>query len=180
MKTRYLKTWPLFCALLIILLNVDWIIIPFLKRAGVLGMPLLLIAWIMSTIELAFWYWFCGWLLNAAIHAKKVQDSIEFGKQITEELKGEGYIDRIKNFFIDKLNGALDGKNRITKILKTGGAFSLFLVGIIPEPGSRFVGVVFCRIANSKWGFGILALGNIAHICYVVGGWSLIFSLFNK
>jgi hypothetical protein len=164
----------------VIFLNIDWVVIPALRKAHICGLRLFLAASVMSTAELIFWYWFWGWLLDAAIHAKKVQESIAFGKQIKNELIEEGYIERIKKFFINKLNGALESKSRIVRIIKAGGAFSMILAGITPEPGGRFIGIVFCRSAHWRRGFYFLALGNILHICYIVGGWSIIFHLFER
>lgn len=179
MKTKdaVTKLWPFLCAIGVMLLNIDWVVIPALRRAHICGLRLILVAGALSTIELIFWYWFWGRLLAAAIHAKKVQESIEFGKQIKNELVEEGYIERIKKFFINKLNGTLDNKGKVVRLIKAGGAFSMILAGISPEPGSRVIGIVFCRTTHWRRGFYYLAAGNVLHICYIVGGWNFVFNL---
>ena len=176
--SRFVKLWPVLCAIGVTTLNIDWVVVPALKRAGIGGFNLLGITCFLSTAELIFFYWFLGWLLETIIKTGGVQEDINFGKQIGEELKKGGYLDRIARYFVDKYNGALDKESRIIKILKAGGVFSLFLAGITPEPGSRFIGIVFCRTMHWRNGFYILALGNLLHVCYIVGGWNLLFSMF--
>ena len=174
------KAWPLFAAVTVGSLNIDLVIIPLFLRRGLAGLKLFGIASILSTIELVFWYWFWGWLIKTTIGAKDVQESIKFSKQIGNELKKEGYIDRIKNFFLKKFYWAFNRRNMVIKAVKAGGVLSLILLGAWPEPTTRFIGVVFCRTVKSRKGFCFLAVGNILHLAYIVDGWSFIFSLFKK
>lgn len=175
-----LGTWPFMAAIAVALLNIDFVVVPSLLRGGFSGFRLFLLAGFLSTAELVFWYWFWGWLIKKVIRAKDVRESIDFGKQIGSELKKEGYIERVKMFFVQKFYWAINRKNRIAKMVKTGGAFSMILIGAFPEPGTRIIGIVFCRTTRWKKGFYFLAIGNILHLSYIVGGWSSIFSLFQQ
>ncbi len=172
--------WPFLAAAAVTLLNIDLVVVPLLLRGGVSGPWLFFLASILSTIELTFWYWFWGWLIRMVIRAKSIRESISFGKEIGGELKREGYIDRIKNFFVRKFYWAISRKNRIARIVRAGGALSMVLIGAFPEPGTRIIGIIFCRTARWKNGFYFLALGNILHLSYIIGGWNFIFSLFNN
>jgi len=178
--SSFKKNWPFLAATAVALLNIDLIVIPFLLKAGFAGLRLFAIASVLSTAELIFWYWFWGWLIKRVIRLKNIQESIEFGKEVGNELKREGYADRVKSFFVQKFHWAISRKNRIARTVRTGGILSMVLIGAFPEPGTRIVGIVFCRTAGWRTGFYFLAAGNILHLGYVIGGWSFIFSLFRS
>lgn len=173
------KSWPFLAALVVTVCNIDFVVIPLLKKAGAEESNLFFTACALSTAELIFWYWFWGWLYKTIIRTKDVRESIEFGKGIGSELKKEGYIDQIKEFFRNKIRRALDDGKWIVRTIKAGGILAIFLAGISPEPGGRVVGTIICGTAHLKRSFCFLLLGNIVHVAYVIGGWNYIFSLFS-
>lgn len=169
------ELWPIIPAIIVTVLNIDFIVTPFLIGLNIPIFKLLGIIYILSTIELKFWFWFWGWgwslFARVLIHTRKASESIAFVKELGTELKERGYIARAKDFLFKVIDGTLDEKSKIVRFIKWGGGLSLILIGASPESGSRVVGIIFCKIFRWKRGFYPLALGNLIHITYMVLGW---------
>ena len=177
---KILYLWPLLLAPIVGFLNIDFIVIPLLKSRGLAGFHLIGSASFLATLELAFWYWFWGWIGKLLIHVKTISEDIEFSKEtIASDIKKNGSLNRLLNYFAKKYHWLTNNDHRAIRWIKRGGHVSLFAVGFFPEPASRMIGVVFCRSLHWKMGFYSLALGNIFHILYIIGGWNLVFWLFN-
>jgi len=170
--------WPFLPSIIVMFLNIDFVVIPFLKNKGLNIWELFFISSFLATLELGYWYWFWGWLIKTIKTVGPIKDSIAFGKEIGRDLKRQGLLERIKEFFLKKYSWATDHNNRVLKWIRRGGHISLILAGVMPEPGTRTIGVIFCRTLKSKLGFVSLSFGNVLHIGYMVGLWEFIFRLF--
>jgi len=177
---RWLKLWPFLMFFVSAWLNIDFIVIPFLRGREIFtGLNLFIIAGILGVCEITYWYWFLKWFGKFLISNKYIHEDIKFGQEIYieigAELKRKGYIDKITFYFVNKYNRALKRKNWIAKLLKGGGYFTIFLAGIAPWPFSRFIGIIFCRAASSRKALVALILGDVIKIGVEAGVWSLIF-----
>lgn len=177
---KWLNLWPFLMFFVSAWLNIDFVVIPFLRSREIFtGFNLFILVGALGIGEIMYWYWFLKWFGRFLINQKYIQEDVKFGQKICLEigrdLKQKGYIDQITYYFVNKYNHALRKKNWITKILKGGGYFAVFSAGIAPWPFSRFLGVMFCRTVNSKRALFILILGDIVKIGIEVGIWGLVF-----
>ena len=164
---------------LVLILNIDFVVIPALTRKeGSSGFDVFALASILATFELIYWYWFWGRIGRFFVERKTIQEDLEFSKTIGRELKKQGFVDKVVNYFTLKYEKLINKKSRISKFIKGGGCTSMFLAGAWPEPGGRTLGVISCNIFKSRSGFYALAVGNIVKVAYVVWGWNFIFGLF--
>lgn len=175
---RLLGLWPVLPAIAVACLNVDLVVVPLIRRHGFSGLRLFYLVSFIGTFELVFWYWFWGWVIAIITRLKTVKDSIEFGKKTWAELQYEGYVDRVQSYFAKKLGWAIN--HHLVNRIKKGGYLFLLIAGVMPEPGSRTIGVIFCRIFKWPGGFYALAVGNVIHIAYVAGAWSFLFYIFEN
>lgn len=152
------KLWPLL-AIPVAYFNVDFGIIPFIRAMGwAKGFNLFLIATLLATAELEFWFRFWSW----------VGDLVKLGK----ETEGMGRIQRLwkKSAYIyDKI---LSGK--ITALIRRGGYPAAFLISIFVIQGGRLVGIIFYASLKSRMGFFVVMIGNIIHTAMMVLGWEII------
>lgn len=169
--------WQYTAAIILILLNVDFILVPILRKMEFSGLPLFAIASIFGTVELICWFQFWSWFRKLIIQSGQIQEGINLGKEIKKELQKSGYLDHAIDYFVKTFSWATRKENGIFKLIKAGGYLSMFVAGILPEPGSRTTAVVFCATLGWKKGLLSLILGNILHMAYIVGGWEFIFRL---
>ena len=178
MKT--VQYWPIGVAVLISICNIDFLIIPWLKTINLSPLNIFVLVSLLGSIELSYWYWFWGWFIKIVEYSQLVRESIEFSKEIAVDLKKQGFIDRVINYYAKRFNGATNKTSRLMKWVHRGGYVSAFVIGLIPEPGIRIAGVIFCKSIQWRTGFVALMAGNIFHIGYIVGGWHFIFSIFKN
>lgn len=182
---KILKLWPIFLLpVMAVPLNVDFWIIPNLRAQGVVGQKLFYIATILATVEMFYWYWFWGWVGREIANLKKIRETVEFGKEIANELKNDYYVNnkylrRIINHVIKQYEWATDPNNWLVRLIKWGGHLSMIILGVEPVmAGGRTVGVIFCRTCSWKAGFITLSVANVGHIGIVIWGWDKFFSFF--
>lgn len=137
---------------LVSMANVDWVVIPFLKKGGYHGCMLYVLACACASIELCYWYAFWGMFAAWTEHKKDHKN-------------------KIIQFFKNRYHWATNDSNHIVRWIKRGGYYGLFFIGIFEN---RTIPVAFCRSLKWRQGFYILAMANIIHTCAVVFGWSLI------
>lgn len=182
--------WQYLVPPLILILNVDWVLLPLIKSYGVGGWTLFVGTSILAVTELICWYWFWKWfrktsLIEFAHRAKKgeeIQKAIALGREIEFDLKMAGLWDEIKakilNYIFNSYKKATDENNRLMRCIKRGGAGAMIILGVSPEPGTRTFGAIVCGVTGWKNGLYPLAIGNILRVAYMVGLWQVIFSLF--
>lgn len=184
--------WQYGGAIALYILNVDWILMPKLKWLGLNGWLLFAVTSILAVLELYLGYLFWDWFRRVAVKefAKRaaqsdmVQEAIEMGAEIKNDLTEAGLWDKFKsrviNFLFNAYHQATDENHRFMKWLKRGGGMGMFLFGINPEPGTRTFGAIFCGTTGWKNGLYPLAMGNILRVAYMVGVWDIIFRLFKN
>lgn len=172
-------------------LSVDWILMPAIQARGVTGWYLFILTSILAIAELFCWLYWAKWFRSVALvefakkaaKTKEIQEAIALGKEIRNEMKSKEIWTRAKNKVVDYSFGLFqkvtDENNRFVKWLKRGGAITMFLFGINPEPGTRTIGAIFCGTTGWKNGIYPLAVGNVARVAYMVGLWHIIFKFFN-
>jgi len=173
--------------LFLLILNVDFVIVPFLQRHGFSGITLFLITVFFSLGELCGWFWFWSWFRRKAVpeiiayqiaRDQRIQEAIKLGKEVKKELEEKGLLERILEYFFRTFNKATDQNSKTFKKIKAGGHIAMFILGAEPWPGGRTIGVIFCGSTGWRRGLYTLMIGNIFHVAYVIGFWGLIFSLF--
>lgn len=181
----FLRFWPIFISLIVALpLNVDFSIIPNLRIQGVTGLKLFYIASILATAEMIYWYWFWGWIGREITNLRAIRPSVEFGKEITGQIKNDCYLKnryflRIQDHIIGQYDWATNPKNNIVRLIKWGGHGAMVILGVEPViAGGRLAGVIFCRAFSWRAGFITLSVANIGHIAFMVWGWSNLLSFF--
>ena len=182
--------WQYLVPPLILILNVDWVLMPIIKGWGIDSLTLFIGTSILAVTELICCYWFWKWfrktsLVEFAHRAKKrkeVQEAIALGKEIEFDLKMAGLLDEIKakilNYIFNSYEKATDENNRLMRWTKRSGTGAMIILGVSPEPGTRTFGAIVCGVTGWKKGLYPLALGNILRVAYMVGLWQVIFSLF--
>lgn len=176
------NVWPFLGALILAVANVDWVLIPFV-------FPLIFdtfwsTAWaaqIVANIEIFGWYKFWRWFFIKFLpKRRRVRETIDFTKELTQELKERGYVALIVLYFEKQFEWAVNPNQWAFKALKAGSHFGMFFLGFEPfSPGGRFVGVVFCVTTGWARGLYSLCLGNIIHVFISIGSWELIFKMLN-
>lgn len=178
MTTAKMSKWPFLTAIVVLFLNVDFVVIPFLRSFHIPLFRLFVFASILATAELRYYFWFWHRLASYILHSQTGQDAEKLGLEIGGKLKEMGYVEKIKWQFKSQLHWALNGNHRVSRWIRNGGCAMLFVIGALPEPGARTTAVIFCGVPKWEMGFFALALGNIIKTAYVVGGWDFIFRLF--
>ena len=202
---KWYDYWPFLIALMEIVLNVDWVVIPILVKRGVfLNILFLHINWDMSgtipelssfgilgivcsiSIVTCFgWYWFWGWLgkfiIQTARKREAIKEAIALGMKIELDLERRGYIDLVKNWFVHTFDWATGEDNRYLKYLRRGGYSALLIVSALPVSGARIVATIFSRSLERRKALAILAAGDsIKNAIMVLGFWNLIFWIFSR
>ena len=174
--------WPILMAAVSLGVNVDWVVIPFLRIRGLSVSRILIIAIFMGMAEALYWYWFTGWLGKVIADSKPIKESINLGKQLGGDLKNDTYLKRkylekITNHFVKQYEWAINPDNWLVKMIKYGGYLAVVVLGFF-IPGGRLGGVIFCRITKWRTGFLVLMVTDLGHLFYVVLGWNWLFSFF--
>lgn len=184
-KDPSLWHWQYLVALVLIVMNVDWIVTPFLRNRGIAGWGLYWLVSLSGNLEIAIWFWWWLWFSGKAlpvIVARKIerdkylQKAVERGKEISQELKHDGYLEIFLNYLQELFRWATT--NNIFKKIKVGSYLLIFLLGVEPWPGGRTVGIIFCALARWYRGTAVLILGNFFHAAYIVLGWDYGWAIF--
>jgi len=70
MRRLWLR-WPSMTAILLFLLDVDYVVMPVVTGFGVHGVPLFLISTHWATGEVVYWNWYSKWLVRNAKHTDR-------------------------------------------------------------------------------------------------------------
>jgi len=135
---------------------------------------------ILATLELIYLFYLIRELMVSIIHTKQIQEDIKFGKEVGEELKRSGLLNRLKWYFVNKYHWAINHNGRFMTWARRGSYAAIFLLSASPELGGRVTAVTICSIANSKKMLAIAAIGNIVHIMSLTWVVSLIWNLVRK
>ncbi len=185
--------WQYLIPLILTVSNVDWILMPIIRLAGINGWRLFIVISVLEIFELLLWYWFWEWFRKVAVliefkqyakNDKRIQDAIKLGEEIQAELKKTGILDKTKDkvmsFFFNTLCKYTDENNRFIKRVKRGRNIAMLLLGLDPYPGGRTFGIIFCGSAGWKNGLYPLAIGNTLRVAYTIGIFNYIISIFKK
>jgi hypothetical protein len=137
---------------------------------------------VLATLEIIIWYKFWRWFFISYLPRKKeIRKTIEFAKEISGELKRDGYIERLKSDgYIDRViyrceeifRWATHSESWHFKKIKAWGHLGLFILGVEPFfSGGRIAGVIFCSTLGWSKGLYSLCIGNIFHVAITVGFW---------
>ena len=172
--------WPILVAIVLGMLNVDWIIIPSLRVWGLSNIKVLMVALTVACTETFYWYWFWGWIGEKITELKAIHSTIDLGKDIVHELQQDRYFKsryfhRILKHFLSQFEWATHPDNWIFRAVKYGGYGTLIFLGLL-VPGGRVGGVICCRIFKWKIGFAVLMVADLSHVVYMVFGWNWLLS----
>src|SRR3989344_1182984 len=121
--------WQYLLAVFLLAMNIDWLVIPFLRGNGIRGYLLFLLVWPLANLELIGWFYFWRWFGRIAVpefvskkikESEDIQEGINLGKAIKEELKNLGYLDRLKNLLLKFYFKATDSEKGFFKKIKRG------------------------------------------------------------
>lgn len=181
----FFRFWPIFISMVVALpLNVDFSIIPNLRSQGVFGLKLFYASAVLATAEMFYWYWFWGWVGREIVGLRAIKPSVEFGKEITKELKNDCYVrnkyfHRIIGHVIKRYEWATSPGNWFVRLIKWGRHGAMIILGVEPViAGGRLAGIIFCRTFSWRSGFATLCVANIGHVALMVWGWNQLFSFF--
>ncbi len=177
-KFRLLKWWPVGGAILVAVCSVDLIIIPTIRYLDLGIFKTFLLSSLFATCELFYWYFFWGWFGGGIESVRNDWDSFRFPRCLNWLKRFIGWM--IKSF-IKIHHKALDPANRTIRFIKWGGLPAVVGLGLEPVPmGTRVLATAFCRNINWRLGFIVLAITNLVHVAYVVGGMELLFRFLGK
>lgn len=135
---------------------------------------------ILATLELLYLFYFIRELIKSVIHTKHIQEDINFGKEVGEELKRSGMLNRLKWHFVNKYHWVINHNGRFIKWAKRGSYAAIFLLSASPELGGRLTAVTICSVANSKKMLVVAMIGNIVHILSLTWVIGLIWNLVQR
>lgn len=135
---------------------------------------------ILATLELLYLFYFIRELIKSVIRTKQIQEDISFGKEVGEELKRSGLLNRLKWHFVNKYQWVLNHNGRFMRWARRGSYAAIFLLSASPELGGRLTAVTICSIANSKKMLAVAMIGNIVHILSLTWVIGLIWNLVRK
>jgi hypothetical protein len=138
---------PWFYPPLLIIFHVDIFIIGLTAlKIFPLGV-IVVIAAAMATISTIMWYVFWGSVRK-------------FTRNPEDEESGNGF-KRGLGRYLSRYEEFLKSDSLRARLIKGGGNSVLFFIGLIPEPGSRVLGFMYCGMIQSKTGLFWLGLGNV-------------------
>ncbi len=174
---KWRDTWPFLGAVVLAILNVDWVLAPLIRSFVDSMLLLFVILVILANAELLGWFHFWRWFFTSFIPRRhEIRETVEFAKEIGTELKQKGYIDRVVDHFESTFRWATNPNQWLFRVIKTGGHFGMVFLGFEPfVAGGRLVGVLFCATTGWKAGIYPLCVGNAIHILVVIGSWEIIF-----
>lgn len=135
---------------------------------------------ILATLELIYLFCLIKELTISLIHIRQIQEDIEFSKEIGDELKRSGLLNKLKWHFADKYHWILNHKGRFMKWARRGSYAAVFLLSASPEFGGRLTAVTICSVADSKKMLIMAIIGNIVHIMSLTWVVGLIWNLVQK
>ncbi|MEX1064047.1 MAG: hypothetical protein WD898_01825 [Candidatus Paceibacterota bacterium] len=178
--------WQYLIPVLLIIFQIDLIIIPVLRQAGLSFWKIYFIAMPMGTAELFIQYYFFSWfrkevvltvLKRKAAQEGLVKEGIELVQQVRQQ--NYGVSTRIKNYCFKIYASSTDPDNKTVKKIKRGGHGIMLLLGLEPWVyGGRLFGVVNCSAIGWRNGLYSLALGNAVRMTGIVAAWDFILSFF--
>lgn len=135
---------------------------------------------ILATLELIYLFYLIKELLTSLIHTRQIQEDMEFGKEVGEELKRSGLLNKLNWHFVNKYHWVINHNGRFMKWARRGSYAAIFLLSASPELGGRLTAVIICSVANSKKMLVVAMIGNIVHIMSLTWVIGLIWSLAQK
>lgn len=178
---RWNNIWPFLGAILLFIFNVDWVVAFFLNSFNLSFWNKFLILAPLANLELVGWYLFWRWFFKSFIPERKnIKETINFTKEVAQELKMRGYVDRIVEHFEKTFEWAVNPNQYLFKVVKAWGHLGMLFLGVEPfVSGGRIVGVIFCATTGWKNGMVSLIIGNTAHVLITIGSWNLFFYLWD-
>jgi len=171
------RLWPLVIAICVAFCNTDVVVVPTLKTWGIASWLLVTLVLAIATVELIWWFWFWRWVIRLVAEVRQIRATVQFGKELGQELKYQGYVDRVLKHLETTYAKAIAPDNHVNRKIRRWGYLALFVLGIEPTPGGRAIGVIFCGACNWRRGLWVLIFGNVFHVLSVIWGWNLLFRL---
>lgn len=184
----WLKEWPVWCALVVGCLNMEFVVIPFILKGwlGLTGSSLNWAATVCSTAELSFWIPFAFWVIKKTKKHEQVQEAIVVSKvagpYLKEAAKKTGYAHWAESWVKDNVINRFSPENKaaIVAWLKALGVvvgwLAVLFFGMLPV--FWIAALIFCCLRRWKWGFVALFLGNMVKNVGFAMGWDFIWAFF--
>lgn len=180
---KWSNFWPFLGAVLLLTVgNGDWVLAPLaLFLIDSFGIQFFILA-VLFNIELIGWYKFWRWFFVSFLpQRRKIKETINFTKEVAQELKARGYVDKFVEHFENTFEWAVHPDCWLFRVIKAGGHAGMLFLGFEPfVTGGRMAGVLFCVTTGWKNGLYSLMLGNCVHVLIVLGSWNLILYLWDK
>lgn len=183
----FFNFWPAFVYLVLLFpLNVDIVFIPGLRAHGVMGLKLFYLSAALAAFGTIYGYWFWGWIGREIVNLKKIRETVEFGKEIVNEIKHDRYVKKryfykVVDHLIGQYEWATAPDNQVVRFIKKYRYWAMIFFGVEPfVGGGRTVGVICCRTFSWRMGLVTLTLADVAHVALLVWGWSKFFSFLGR
>lgn len=179
---KWSNIWPFLGAILLLTAgNGDWVLAPLLiSLIDSLGIQFFILT-VLFNVELIGWYKFWRWFFVSFLsQRRKIKETINFTKEVAQELKARGYVDRFVEHFENTFEWAVHPDRWLFRVVKAGGHAGMLFLGFEPfVTGGRMAGVIFCVTTRWKNGLYSLMLGNCVHVIIVMGSWNIMFYLWD-
>ncbi|MBI2670318.1 MAG: hypothetical protein HYX20_04205 [Candidatus Yanofskybacteria bacterium] len=182
---KWLKFLPFLGIPIIRIVEVDTIVIPTLLHYFSFWTTVTL-ASVVATLELIYIYFIVGRVeqltqdMAKKVARKVAEGNPEFAKDIIRDSNDvfselKRLAAKLYYFTLDKYGSLVAlAKTTIFPLLQRGGYLAIFLIGLIPEPGFRVGGAIFCQIVNSRKALIALLIGNICKTAGMVKFWEVL------
>jgi hypothetical protein len=179
---KWSNVWPFLGAVFLFICNVDWVIAPALGSYMDSFWAQYFTLVVLANLELFGWYYFWRWFFVSFLpERRKIRETIDFTKEVAQELQQKGYKERFVEHFERTFDSATNPENDFFRKIKAWGHAGMIFLGFEPFiTGGRLAGVILCSTAKWKTGLYSLMVGNSIHVFVTMGSWNLIFYVWER
>lgn len=186
---KWWVSWPMAVSLVVSLANVEIVLIPLFVALGVSGFALFVATAVSASVEVAYWYWFAGWLGRQAPFIPSVGPVIV-------EFRGQGYATQAQRYiergrvlvtqmwvwFTDRIRSQMVASSplprwllgRALQIIRTSPTWFVYPVMVVLGlcPLGWIPGILICRQIHARGAFVTLLAFNAIKTYGIGLGWT--------
>ncbi len=186
---KWWVSWPMAVSLVVSLANVELVLIPLFVALGISGVALFVATAVSASVEVAYWYWFAGWLGRQAPFIPSVGP-------VLVEFRGRGYLWEVQHYrergrvlvsrlcvwFTDRILTQISASSplprwilgRALQAIRTSPRWIVYPVMVVLGlcPLGWIPGILICRQVHARGAFATLLAFNAIKTYGIGLGWT--------